>query len=370
MFDKFYHHTRLEKGMWRGWFSYNHDDGWRSRWEFIFNVVWGKGHLLGFRLHLGNTGSETPVDFSFGFYWLAFYFSFDFPRLGEFCEWIGRGHKREISLRIFSGKLWWNLWYDDDNGYHPYHNCDKHRRPKLWPWSRGRNTYRSWMCLREGGLELNPLDAIWGTPRYNYVTKEEDVLLVEVGEFPNDEYMLTTKLQEAWRGREHGPRWVRRKKFMNHCVDWDSAEGVPIQNHDWKGDCAYSSSIQVGDPVYWRMEFDFRFKDWVLKERKRNNYHPPRSESVAESTGEIIRLKEDELGLYAVTPQELDYDLEEKDPVPHWKTQPRDKKGRFLKIKNELEHSQPADIYGQTLVDSYIHGRISYELFRELFHRA
>lgn len=404
MFSKFYSYSRRKKGLWRGHFSYNHNDGWRARWETELEIVWGKNQLLGFRLHLGNRRSETPIDFSIGFHWLAFFFSFNAPKLGKFCEWIGRGHKRDISLKVFGGQLWWKLWYNDAMGYDQYHKCDQWRRPKLWPWSRGRHKCRSWMCMRDGSIALNPLSAIWGSPMYNYITVEEDELLIEIGQFPDDEYMLEVKLEEVWLGREHGPRWVRRKKFMLHVVVWTSEEGVPIQNDDWKGDVALASSIEVGDAVYWRMEFDFRFKEWVMSQRERNGYRPPSQKRQiihleetypgdlqdmaakgeiphfeetysgnTESKVEIIHLKEDELGLHVVTEQQLDYDLEEDDPMeskPHWVNQPRDAKGRFLKIKNELEHSGPSDIYTQSLADSYIMGRISYDTFRSLFDRA
>ena len=384
MFDKFYHYSHREKGLWRGWLNYDHDEGWRARWEAKLEVPWGKGNLLGFRLHFGDRGSETPVDFSIGFYWFAFYFSLNTPRLYRFCEWIGRGHKRDLSLKFFNKALWWKLWYCDDGGYDQYHKCDPWRRPKLWPWSCGRSKYRGWMCLRDGRIDLNPLDAIWGTPKYTYVVLDEDELLMEIDQFPGDEYMLRVKFEQAWRGRKHGPSWVRRKKLMHHEVAWSSYEdGVPVQNHDWKGDVVLESSIRVGDLDYWRMEFDVKFKDWVREQRKKNRYRPPSHkrqiihleemypgdlQSMAakgeiphfeetysgnlESKCEIIRLNEDE----------LDDDLENDDPLPRWKTQPRDARGRFIKIEDELKHSAPFDVY-------YLDGRMDYNMFKALDNR-
>lgn len=269
-------HSAHEKGLHRFWLNLGNEDGWNHWLESHLEVVTRSKHL-GFRLHFGDRGSETPIDAMLGLWWISFFFGLRTNRLGQFCEWIGRGHKRNIALIFHHGQAWWELWYDDDDGYDQYHKCDKRRKPKLWPWSAGRTKYRSWMCLRKGNIDLNPLDALWGNRYYSYELLEEDTLLIEINQFPGDEYLVDFKLQKMTRSRRHGPKWARRVEFIGYNAEWminEENEGIPTQNHDWKGDNTLGSAVKIEDHVYWRMEADTKLVAWVIKERKSRGYRP------------------------------------------------------------------------------------------------
>jgi hypothetical protein len=192
---------------------------------------------IGFTLHFGNRGSESPLHLHLHASRLgSAYFSVEGIG-GRFCEWIGRGHKRDLSLRTHGGSLWWKVWYDGESGNDEHHRCDKWRRPKLWPWSAGRNKHRSWMCLRDGSIALNPADAFWGSPLYHREPVDGPrTALVVVGDFPHDEYLVDFTLEAFEVRRDHGPAWARRVLKRGFNYDAKANPGIPVRNHDWKGD--------------------------------------------------------------------------------------------------------------------------------------
>lgn len=280
-------HSRKEKGGWSIWLHLG--DG-----EIHFSTSWAKTfRALGFKLHIGNRGSETPIDWNLQLWFISFYGAFSAGWLRSFAEWIGHGHKRDISLRLHGGQLWWKLWWDDDGGHdRTIHHCNKWAQPKLYPWRWGRKKYRSWMCLRNGRIDLNPLDAIWGSRFFDYVTVEEDILLIEINDFPGDEYMVEFKLQEVWRQRRHGPKlWVARRTFEGHTAEWSApGAGIPVQNHSWKGDGILASGVKVKSRDTWRMDADIALSEFIRKERERNGYHPP--------VGRVTNVETTDGGLY------------------------------------------------------------------------
>lgn len=266
-----------ERYGWRGYATYTNQQNWRERFSTHLEVSWNqKFHNLGFSINFGDRVSESPFKLMLGLYWVAFYFSLNFPRLGEFCEWLGRGHRREVSLRFHNGAMWWMLWYDDNHGYDDHHRCDKWRKP-IWPWSLGRKKYRSWMCLRNGNIDLNPLDAIWGSKRFEYKTLEEKDKTIKVDQFPNDRYPIHLKLQKVYCGRLHGPKWVRDYKFSHWSVDWSVDGGIPVQNHSWKGDGIWASSERIDSPSNWWVKAIIQLRKRVEADRIKCNYRPPSS---------------------------------------------------------------------------------------------
>jgi hypothetical protein len=275
-------HSSKDKGSWRGWLHLVNKNE-HDLFDTAFTVSWGRAYrFAGFNLHIGNKGSETPIDWHIGFWWFAFYGSFSADWLRTFAQWIGRGHKRDIMLEIqgMNGApdLIWKLWWDDDGGYdRTIHDCDKWRRPMLPPWRWGRKKYRSWMCLRNGRLELNPFDAIWGHRYFSYNTVEEDILLIEINQFPGDEYMVEFELQEVWRQRRHGPKlWVARRTFEGYTASWDApGAGIPVRNHSWKGNGVLASSVKVQSRDTWRMDADIALVESIKKDREKYGYHPP-----------------------------------------------------------------------------------------------
>lgn len=233
----------------------------------------------GFRLHFGDRGSETPVDGMLDLGWIAFYWGFNAPGLGRLCERIGRGHKRDLSLRIFGGSLWWRLWYDDDGGSDAYHRCDSWRQPKVWPWSRGRRKHRGWMCLRDGNIDLNPLDALWGNKLWlKDETFQGDTTqaLVPVRDFDGDEYPVTFTLERRTVRRQHGPAWAQRVHRIDYSADADGR--IPIRNHDWKGDDVLGWGVNVSAESVadgsWVKEAVAGTIAMVQRDRKHYDYRP------------------------------------------------------------------------------------------------
>lgn len=233
----------------------------------------------GFRLHLGDRGSETPVDVMLDLNRVKVFAGINFPGLGAFCEWAGRGHKRDLLLRVAGGHLWWKLWFDDDGGHDRHHNCDSWRQPRVWPWSRGRRKHRGWMCLRDGNIALNPASALWGTPKFQREKVESRTALVAPRQFDGDEYPVEVALERYEVRREHGPRWARRVLRSGFTAEWDTrglCGGIPIRNHDWKGDeiLAGTHGGDV-DPDRWVADVVDQLVTSVRRDRERYGYRPP-----------------------------------------------------------------------------------------------
>lgn len=207
---------------------------------------------------------------------------FRFPGLGLLCERIGRGHKRDISLKIHDGSLWWRLWYDDDGGMNSYHRCDSWRKPRVWPWSLGRRKHRGWMCLRDGNIDLNPIDAFWGSKLWlrdeNYPGQTARAL-VPVGDFEGDEYEVDFTLERREVRRRNGPAWARRVKRVDYSADAKCGPGIPVRNHDWKGDEILGWDARVSEQSVkdgtWVAEAVAKTVDIVRRDRKHYQYTPP-----------------------------------------------------------------------------------------------
>lgn len=263
--------TSKEKGLWRAWLCLNVSNYVSAGTEFHWEIVWLKKVSPGFRIHFGNRDSETPFHWDVSFYWLAFFFSMNTPNMGKFFERICGGHTRDLALRIHSGAIWWNVWYDDDGGYDNHHQHELHKAPKFWPFRNDK--YRPWICLREGNIDLNPLDVWWGHPFYNYETLEEDVLLIELNQFPGDEYMVKFKVQHVTRARRNGPRFARRVADYGYVADWSipyGDDGIPTKAPG-RGRIN-GSAVRIPDPVDWRMDADNALKAWVLDQRKKKGF--------------------------------------------------------------------------------------------------
>lgn len=267
-------HTMKEKGLWRAWLTFRDPDHTHGAAEFYWEIAWLKKVAPGFRIHFGDRGSETPFHWDVSFYWLAFFFSMNTLNMGRFFEKVCRGHKRDISLKFHSGQVWWEIWYDDDGGYDNHHQHELHKAPWFWPFRNDK--YRPWLCLRKGNLELNPLDLWWGNRFYNYKTLEEDVLLIEINQFPGDEYMVEFKVQHMTQVRRHGPWFARRVTDHGYVADWSipsGDDGIPVKAPG-RGRI-YASAVHIPDPVDWRMDADDALKAWVLDQREKKGFCTP-----------------------------------------------------------------------------------------------
>jgi hypothetical protein len=274
--NRFHWHAIKEPQMYRCWLTFGDPAYRRKGVDFHWEVAYGKKAMAlgpGFRIHLGDRGSETPFHFDVYLWFIAIFFSMNTPRMGELFERVGRGHKRDISVRYHNDKIWWNLWYDNDDGYDNYHEDHRWVIPKFWPF-RNRK-FRSWSCLRSGSIDVNPLNVWWGVRYYEYKTLDEDVLLIEINQFKGDEYMVEFKVQEQFRGRRNGPKWVRRKTHEGYTAEWCCKDGIPYRNHDWKGDNVYASAVSIPDPNVWRMDADDNLKAYIIDQRDKYDYRNP-----------------------------------------------------------------------------------------------
>ena len=267
--ETLYLHTIHEPKLFRSWFRYR-------KLELHLEIS-TKHTGPSFKLHLGNASSETPVDWHICLFWMNFYGSFNWPGLGKFCAWVGHGHKRNLYLGFHAGQMWWNLWYDNDMGYDDYHRCDKRRKTWWWPFSWYRHKYRSWMCLREGCIELNPLDALWGNRWYTYIDKELVKAIINIDDFDGDNgYETVLKLQETHRARRSGPSFARGASYEGFYVDWTCDAGIPIRNHDWKGDNVYASAVRLpnDDITNWVKTAKGQIIEQIRKDRLHYTYRP------------------------------------------------------------------------------------------------
>lgn len=231
----------------------------------------------GFKLHLGDRSSETPwdghVDVGVG----AAFWSIGGVG-GRLAEFLGRGQKRNLSLRLHGGQVWWELWHDDEGGNAEHaHRCDSWRQPTVWPWSLGRRKHRPWMCLRDGNLDLNPATAFWGTPSPTKTVLADDVTLpIALGEFPGDTYLIDGRLERWDWARDHGPAWARKPSSTWH-YEWRGK--IPTDRGNWKGDHILGSGVtltqtevEAGDS--WQQLVMDRVVEQMLRDRRRNGYTP------------------------------------------------------------------------------------------------
>lgn len=283
----------INKGEYRFFLSSNPGGKYAERLDTKLEVAWRKRVSTGFSIRLGNESSETPLDVMLSFYWLAFFWSLRSPGLGKFFEWLGRGHKRELSIRFHDGTMWWKLWYNDDMGYDAYHKCDSWRKPKLWPWSAGRKKHRSWMCLRDGNIDLNPLNAIWGGRYFEDVALERKTKTLRMNQFEGDQYPVDLILQAVYRARRHGPKRVRRRTFEGYRVAWDAGMGIPIRNHSWKGENVISSSEKIDNPANWWTKATISLYKRIEADRIKYRYRP----LTDKATPNLIDIPQGNLGL-------------------------------------------------------------------------
>jgi hypothetical protein len=248
-------------------------DGWRGRTgEIGVDIITRKPSresLFSAKFHVGDRWSETPIDAHLDVLGKAIYFNTSLGwRLAHVI-----GPKRDLALSVHGGSLWWKLWADSSDDARDHR--DWWRTPKVWPWSRGRRKARTWMSLRSGSIELNPLDALWGHRYFDYEDLERSTVMVDVGEFPGDAYPVDFTLQRQTRARRHGPAWARRRTDEGLTAHWDSKPGLPVRNHDWKGDEILGSAERVTAADGWLTEATTSLIERVKKDRRRYRYTPP-----------------------------------------------------------------------------------------------
>lgn len=121
------------------------------------------------------------------------------------------------------------------------------------------------------------LDAAYGVPVFDEEVLEEDVLLIELNDFPGDEYMLEWQVTAVTMRRLAGPKWAQKSRLVGFYANWLSKEGIPIQNNEYSGldQTRYAGTFELEDPIDWRYACCESVVKHMQAERIANGYVPP-----------------------------------------------------------------------------------------------
>ncbi|MGW6912602.1 hypothetical protein ACWGB8_02070 [Kitasatospora sp. NPDC054939] len=207
----------------------------------------GQYRSLGAKFKVGNCGSENALSCHVAFGRLgALYLN-----SGSHARWVqrrlnsGTYASRVVEATVHDGSLWWKIWAPQDS------------------WTKG--TPR-WM---DGSTVLDPRDRWLGPVRYSY----EDVGPKRPGRVlmpEGDGHTVTLQLQRQRKGRRRG------RQVESWVVDWLCRPGIPVRNHDWKGDEIISSSVEVSESAVeygrWPEEACARIAADMSQDRSRHRW--------------------------------------------------------------------------------------------------
>lgn len=213
-------------------------------------LVIGRSHSIGADFKVGNPGSENVLAAHIGLGPLgALYVS-----TGRFGTWVQRrlnnqGYdSRETGFSIHHGRLWWNVWA----------RRDEHRAgdPK-------------WM---RGTIHLDPRHHILGPAKNRKVSETEKVpVTVYMPEGDTHDVQVHLELWETRRTRGRA-----RTYWM---AQWDCEKGIPVRNHDWKGDATYSCAWGIEgvtpDNQRWPYILAAKAAEQCTRDRARYGYRAP-----------------------------------------------------------------------------------------------
>lgn len=213
-------------------------------------LVIGRSHSVGADFKVGNRGSENVLAAHIGLGPVgALYLSSE-----RFGQWIQRrlnneGYdSRETGFSIHHGRLWWNVWA----------RRDEHRAsdPK-------------WM---RGTLAVDPRHHILG-PAKNRKVSETEKVPVTVYMPEGDTHNVLVHL-EQWETRR-----TRGRARTYWLAQWASKNGIPVRNHDWKGDETYSCSWGIQgvtpDNPRWPYILAAKAAEQCTRDRARYGYRAP-----------------------------------------------------------------------------------------------
>lgn len=215
-------------------------------------LVIGRSHTLGADFKIGNPGSENVLSGHIGLGPLGALF----VHSERFGTWVQRrlnptGYQsRETGFRIDHGRLSWELWARRDE------------RSKSDP---------KWM---HGSVAIDPRDYLLGPLKNRKVSETEKVpAVVRMPE--GDSYDVTVQLEQWETRRTRG----RGRTFWR--AEWDCKAGIPVRNHDWKGDETFSSSWVIEgvtpDNPRWPHIVAAAAAEDCSRDRARYNYRAPES---------------------------------------------------------------------------------------------
>lgn len=213
-------------------------------------LVIGRTHGFGLEAKVGNPGSEQVLagHIALGPLGALYLHTEDHGRwLQRRLNNIGYD-SRVIGVDIHHGRLYWNLWA----------RRDEHRAsdPK-------------WM---RGSTPVDPRHYLLG-PKKNRKVSETERVPATVRMPEGDTYEVTVHL-EQWETRR--TRGQSRTYWM---AQWDCKAGIPVRNHDWKGDetfsCSWSIKGVTPDTDRWPHIIAATAAEQCTRDRARYNYRAP-----------------------------------------------------------------------------------------------
>lgn len=213
-------------------------------------LVIGRSHSIGADIKVGNPGSENVLAGHIGLGPLgALYVHSE-----RYGQWIQRrlnpvGYQsRETGFSIYHGRLSWQVWAKRDE-----HSASD---PK-------------WM---RGSIPLDPRHHLLG-PKRNRKISETDRVPAVVRMPEGDTHDVTVHLEQWETRRTRGratPYWM---------AQWDCKAGIPIRNHDWKGDETFSCSWAIKgvtpDNPRWPHVIAAKAAEQCSRDRARYGYRAP-----------------------------------------------------------------------------------------------
>lgn len=237
---------------WRGFLTiYRHEDGPKLFGGHVEAIAKKPELEFSARLHVGTRGSETPFDghltvLGTGIYWGV-------ENGGRLADWLTREerHKwegRDLQVAIHHRSLWLKAWV----------------HPDTWE----RDEFAKW---RSGSWPINPLDVLYGQPRYWC----EDVDIAEIDiELPEGTYPVTATLQRQTFGR---PKLSRRESKWT--VDVEAPKGIPDRydkSGGWKGDRVYGFGVGLRSRRDdWPVDAKAAITAQILKDRADSGFREP-----------------------------------------------------------------------------------------------
>lgn len=250
---------------------------WEGHLE-TYIYKWGRNyHRFSSRFHIGNEGSETPWDGHLS--------------IGPFAIYWGHSAFRHLAswLTRCSGYRWdtrdWMLQLTDEWGLrwqfanHSDMCAVRRERQQEKAHNRGKKSRRI-RSLREGYINLNIPDLIWGPVRYSYEDVAHHSALLK---FEEGEYAVILTLQRTFKGRT---KVDKRKHEISWSIDVEAPRGVPTHydsSGGWKGDRSYGWGVAYPDavanpdsanslPLDWEENAERLVTEWVLKQRERTGF--------------------------------------------------------------------------------------------------
>lgn len=233
------------------------DAGLPGPWPTPVGTVGGEIHIgkskwrtVGIDFKVGNCGSEQVLAASLRLGLLGSLYL----HTEDHGRWLQRrlnptGYQsRETGIAIHHGKLWWKAWAKRDE------------------WSK---SDPKWM---QGSVTLDPRDHLLGPVKNRKVWQTDDVpATVRMPE--GDTHEVTVRL-EKWEAR----RKRGRARAYWH-AQWDCKQGIPVRNHDWKGDETFSCSWMIEgttpDNPRWPLILAAKAAEQCSRDRARYNYRAP-----------------------------------------------------------------------------------------------